>query len=194
MSALAALAAAIALLGAPAPEVRSCQERVEGPGVVPDPSRDTIIGPISLTGLPGAYRGLAATPESEFDLIPGLGIPGIKALAVLRAGARVTLEVPRRQRRWMKLDYNHALGEPARERLTLQACRRLHSRRARRAECGWRPFLACRWRYTQFAGGIALDVVDAPRHGVCAELIVRVRGRDRPLRERIFAPKPGECD
>jgi hypothetical protein len=192
MGALAALVAAVSLLGSPAPEVRGCQERVEGPGVVPDQSA-TIIGPISLTGLPGAYRGLLATPESEHDLVPGLGIPGIKALAVVRAGARVTLEVPRRQRRWMKLVY-HVQGRPAYAELTLQACRRVRSRRAQRRECGWRPFLACRWRYTQFAGGIALDVAEAPRQGLCAELIVRVRGRERPLRERLFAPQPGDCD
>ena len=192
MSALTALVAAVTLLGAPAPDVRGCLERVEGPGVVPD-ANDTVIGPISLTGLPGSYRDLAETPESEFDLIPGLGIPGMKALAVLRAGARVTLEVPRRQRAWMKLLYGR-WNEPARNAQTLQACRRLQSRRARRAECEWRPFLACRWRYTQFAGGIALDVVDAPRHGLCAELIVHVRGRERPFRERLFAPQPGDCD
>jgi hypothetical protein len=86
------------------------------------------------------------------------------------------------------------------EPLTLQACRRLKSRRAQRRECGWggRPpwnpaNWACKLRYTQFSGGFGLDLKSALRQGLCAELIVWVEGKDTPLRGRLFRPSPAQC-
>jgi hypothetical protein len=166
----AALALSVALAPGPPAPVRGCEDGVGGRVVTPDPATDTIVGPLSLTGLPGAYRAFL---ESPGEPVPGLGIPGIKALARLRASARVTLVVPRRQRDWLKLVY-HRRVRAGQARTTLQACR--HG------------------RYTQFPGGVAVDLDAAPRSGLCAELIVHVRGRERPLRERLFAPQPGDCD
>jgi hypothetical protein len=173
-------------------EVRGCRDRVEGGKIVPDRSVDTVISPMAFIRLPGTYRTFASRSDSELKPYPRVGMPMMKSIGVLRAGARVTLVVPRRQRRWMKLVYDFPgfRGEPA---ITLQACRRLASRTARRRECGWRPDLACRWRYTQFNGGIGLDFANAPQRGVCAELIIRVKGKREPLRELLFDSDPGMC-
>jgi hypothetical protein len=174
------------------PKVRGCRERAEGGKIVPDRTVDTVIGPMAFIRLPGTYRDYASRPDSELKPYPRVGMPLMKSIGVLRAGARVTLVVPRRQRRWMKLVYDFP-GFKGGAAITLQACRRLASRTARHRECGWRPDLACRWRYTQFNGGIGLDFANAPQRGLCAELIVRVRGRKEPLRELLFDSDPGTC-
>jgi hypothetical protein len=173
-------------------EVRGCRDRVEGGRLTPDRAEDTIIGPMAFIGLPATYRSYARRPDSELMPVPGTGMPSMKAIGVLRAGARVTLTVPRGQRRWMKViyDFPHHRGRHA---IALRACRRFESAEARRRECGWRPDVACRWRYTQFSGGFGLDFAKAPRRGRCAKLIVRVAGDDRPLVRRLFRPKPGAC-
>lgn len=170
-----------------APSVRGCRERVEGGKIIPNRRVDTVIGPMAFTGLPGAYRDKAARPDSWRFFDPEVGMPSMKSIGVLRAGARVRLVVPRRQRRWLKViyDYPDHRGGTA---ITLQACRQLSSQRARRRECGWRPDLACRWRYTQFNGGFGVDFANAPRRGLCAELIVRVRGKRQQLRKLLFDP------
>jgi hypothetical protein len=174
------------------PKVRGCRERAEGGKIVPDRTVDTVIGPMAFIRLPSTYRSYASRPDSALKPYPRVGMPLMKSIGVLRAGARVTLVVPRRQRRWMKLvyDFPSFKGGAA---ITLQSCRRLASRTARHRECGWRPDLACRWRYTQFNGGIGLDFANAPQRGLCAELIVRVRGRKEPLRELLFESDPGTC-
>jgi hypothetical protein len=119
-------------------------------------------------------------------------MPAMKLLAWLPAGERVTIAVPRSQRRWMRLVYG---DPPARawHAVTLQACRTFASRRARHGECRWPPYGACAWGHTTFAGGIGLDFVHAPHRGVCAALLVWVHDRERPLRKRIFRSGPGEC-
>lgn len=175
------------------PAVRGCRERVEGRKIVPDRTVDTVIGPMAFTRLPIVYREEASRPDSELKPYTPVGMPTMKVIGVLRAGARVALVVPRRQRRWMKVvyDYPHHKGGYA---ITLHACDRLRSPRARRRECRWHPDLACRWRYTQFSGGFGIDFANAPRRGLCAEFIVRTKGTKQPRRERIFDPEQGECD
>jgi hypothetical protein len=175
------------------PTVRGCRERVEGGKIVPNRTVDTVIGPMAFTGLPLSYRDKAGRPDSWRSFDPNVGMPAMKSIGVLRAGARVRLVVPRRQRHWLKViyDYPDHRGGHA---VTLQACRWLSSPPARRRECGWRPDLACRWRYTQFNGGFGVDFANAPQRGLCAELIVRVKGKRQPLRELLFDPKPGTCD
>jgi hypothetical protein len=174
------------------PAVRGCRDRVEGGKIAPDRTVDTVIGPMAFIRLPDAYRDEAARPDSELKPYPPVGMPTMKVIGVLRAGARVRLVVPRRQRRWMKVvyDYPDHKGGYA---ITLQACNRLRSPRARRRECGWRPDLACRWHYTQFSGGFGLDFAKAPRRGVCAQLVVRVKGNSEPLRDFLLDPMPGAC-
>jgi hypothetical protein len=121
-----------------------------------------------------------------------VGMPVIDSKARLRAGSQVTLVVPREQRRWMRLLYESPFrrGEYA---ITLRACRRLKTLRAQRRECRWGPFGACRRHHTEFDGGVAVDFANAPRRGLCGELIVWVKGKKRPLRERLFRPDPRAC-
>ena len=185
-------ALAVTTAAPPAPEPRGCRDRVEGPLIVPEPPGDTVIGPMAMIGLPGVYRDYASRPDSELRWRDGR-MPSMKAIGILRGGKRVRLVVPRRQRRWMEViyDFPHHRGSKA---IVLRACRTRRSRRARKRECGWAPRLACRAGLTQFNGGVGLDFVNAPRRGLCAELIVRVRGRKQPLRERLFDPSPGECE
>jgi hypothetical protein len=172
--------------------VRGCRDRVEGGKLTPDRPEDTIIGPMAFMALPGTYRSFARTPDRRLMPAPGVGMPAMKAVGVLEAGARVRLVVPRKQRRWMKViyDFPHHRGGHA---VTLQACRQRSSRRARRRECGWRPDLACRWCYTQFSGGFGLDFANAPRRGRCAKLVVHVAGKEEPLTRRLFGPPPAAC-
>ena len=175
-----------------APTARACRKRVEGGKIVPDRAVDTVIGPMAFIGLARVYRDYASRRDSELLADPNVGMPSMKSIGVLRAGARVTLVVPRSQRRWMKViyDYPHHRGGHA---ITLQACNTLRSASARRRECGWRPDLACRWRYTQFNGGFGIDFANAPRRGLCAELIVRTHDKPAGFRELIFDPDPGKC-
>jgi hypothetical protein len=98
------------------------------------------------------------------------GLP-VKGIAVVRAGVRVTLVVPREQRRWMLLDYRPPHGNPTGS-ITLQACQS---------------------RTTQFGGGFLVGFHRAPDRARCAELIVRVAGSDAEIRKRLFAPRPGRC-
>jgi hypothetical protein len=178
--------------GAERGEVRGCRQRVEGGKIVPDRMRDTIIGPMAFIGLPSTYRAYARRRDSQLIPVPGIGMPSMKAIGVLRAGARVRLVVPRRQRSWMKVIYDFPRHR-GRYAIGLQACRRLEAVKARQRECGWGPDLACRWRYTQFSGGFGLDFANAPRRGRCAKLIVRVAGREKALVRRLFRPRPGAC-
>ena len=111
--------------GPPRTPVRGCRKRMEAPRrIQPHGRRDTIIGPIAFAELARAYREQASSPDSELEPFPGVWMPAIKDIAVLRAGARVTLVVPVEQRSWMKLIYgaaspwrecnNHAGLSPAR--------------------------------------------------------------------------------
>src|ERR671921_1497381 len=95
----------------------------------------------------------------------------------------------RARRSWLKLVYDFP-GFKGTRVARLQACRRFKTVAAQRRECRWRPLLACRWRYTQFNGGFGVDFVNAPKRGLCAELVVRVRGRAEPLRRYLFHPPP----
>jgi hypothetical protein len=187
-----AVAAILPVLAFGAVERRGCQRRVEGPKVVPNPKADTVIGPMAFIGIPDTYRDYASRPDSELRRFAEDGFTSMKSLGVLRAGARVTLVVPRAQREWLKVVYDGPDFE-GRSAFTLQACRRFDSPRAQRRECRWRPFLACRWRYTQFNGGFAVNFAEAPRRGLCARVAVRVRGRTEPLRRFVFDPEPGAC-
>jgi hypothetical protein len=119
--------------------------------------------------------------------------PGEKLLLLVAAGERVTLAAPTDQRRRVSLLYGSeggAVFPPRRGRpgfavsdgaaaVTLAACRRRRSLREAREECGPRPFRACRWRNTQFNGGL---IVAGAR---CVELEVWVDGRPEPLRAQL---------
>jgi hypothetical protein len=69
--------------------VRGCRERIEGPRTIMPERADTVIGPIALGALPATYRDLASRP-ADWERVPRYGMPAFKAMAVLRAGARVT--------------------------------------------------------------------------------------------------------
>ena len=177
---------------ATAAPVRGCHERVDGPRIVPDPRVDTVIGPMGFLRLPAVYRDYASRRDAELLADPDVGMPSMKSIGVLRAGARVTLSVPREQRRWLKVIYDspdHHGGHT----ITLDACNTFNSSAARRRECRWKPDRACRSGATQFNGGFGVDFVNAPRRGLCAKLIVRVKGRRQPLRHLLFDPAPGTC-
>ena len=94
--------------GAEAVEVRGCQQRVEGGRLSPVRARDTIIGPLAFLALPETYRMNRSRSGAELEPYPGVGMPAMKIIALLRTGQRVTIAVPREQRRWMKLLYEHA--------------------------------------------------------------------------------------
>jgi hypothetical protein len=201
---LIALSAVLGVLAAPAPpDVAAgrpagapelgCRDRITGAftqvgdKVTPfrfrfQPRHDTRFGPLSLSGAadygrPGAWESLVRE-----DSWP-------KTIALVRRGRTVTLEVPREQRSWMRLEYAHTA--PAAHAVTLRGCRRRASRAAQRRECGPGSRATCTTGPTPFGGGFTIDYARAPRQGRCAELIVWVRGRAEPLRRGIFgAPCP----
>jgi hypothetical protein len=122
------------------------------------PRHDTRIGPAAFTGMKDAGR-------ADWDYYVRED-QWLKSIALVRRGARVTLEVPREQRGWMRLEYG------GRHAVTLDACDD---------------------RLTPWSGGFTVDYDRAPREGRCAELIVWVDGEDAPRRKRLFAPPAGAC-
>jgi hypothetical protein len=168
------------------PVVRDCRARVEGGRLKPEPRRDTVIGPAAFPYLRENYRRAARPNPSQSEPPPGLDAWPVKALALVRSGARIALVVPRDQRPWMQLLYDQAHPWRGSFRVVLRACRRRRSEAAQRAECGWRPYIACRWRNTQFNGAVYVDFDSAPDRGRCAELIVRVEGTGTSSRGRLF--------
>jgi hypothetical protein len=171
------------------PVVRDCRERAEGGRLKPDRHRDTVIGPAAFRYLPENYRRAAQPNANRSQPPPGLDAWPVKALALVRSGARIALVVPRGQRSWMQLLYDQAHPWKGSFRVVLKACRRSRTEVAQRAECGWRPYVACRWRNTQFNGAFYVDFDSAPDRGRCAGLIVRVQGTPIPSRGRLFAPQ-----
>lgn len=213
MPALAGLAAAAAVAGAvllatggsegpsgeasaaaPPADVRGCRERVEGPRLRSSRADDLRIGPLLVPGIVPTYRDYAARPDDELDPLPGVGLPVMKLPVELRAGARITLQVPAEQRRWLRLVYERpARGGTA--AITLLACRRVRSAGAQRRECGPLPerrserrWYACRLPATQFSGGFAVDFAGAPRRGACAALDAWSDGWRGPRRVLLFEP------
>jgi hypothetical protein len=201
--ALAAVAAT-ALSGDGAPErtaaaaappgdapVRDCRDRITGAFTQVGgrtrayrfrvrPRHDTVLGPLALSGaadygLPGQWDALIRD-----DTWP-------KTIAMVRRGARVTLEVPAEQRAWMVMEYAHTSSSP--HAVTLRGC----PRRATEAACGPGSRQTCARGPTPFSGGFTVDYARAPLQGRCAELIVWVQGRPEPLRKRIFRPRGVAC-
>jgi hypothetical protein len=170
------------------PVVRGCSARAEGGRATPQHGRDTLIGPLAFVALSEEYN-LAAEPDPQRSPPPGdFNAHPLKALILLRAGVRATLVVPRAQRQWMQLLYDPSSIWRGSFRVTLQACRQRRSKAAQRAECRWKPYGACRWRNTQFNGTIYVDFDRAPERGRCAQLIVRTKGRTKPLMGDLFNP------
>jgi hypothetical protein len=152
-----------------------------------------MIGPVTLVATGESYRSSFRTRAYVTpDYLPGLNAHPMKALALVEAGARVRLVVPRRQRSWMRLFYRDG-DDSGQHAITLQACRRLRSEEAREEECDWEPRTACSWSNTQFGGALYVDFDNAPRAGRCAVLEVQVPGEAMTYRGRAFGPRRREC-
>lgn len=161
--------------------VRGCASRISGGAGRRD--HDTIVGPLRFDMQP-------YSPLREWRRLARRG-QWLKSVARVRGGAQVTLEVPAEQRPWMRLRYaQRGNGAAA---VTLRACRHRRSREARRRECVWADYTACRSGPTSFSGGFELDYAEAPQQGRCAELIVWVEGEPDPRRVRLIRTEPGEC-
>ena len=120
--------------------VVGCRERVEGGRIAPRSGRDALIGPVAFYLLPENYAASARPDPRRSPPEPGFKAHPIKSVLLVRSGERVTLEVPRAQRAWMRLLYSRARRDRlGTERVTLQACTRATGPTARRAECGWHP-------------------------------------------------------
>lgn len=144
---------------APRAPVARCRDSITAAGphdpIVADDATDNVIGSVRFSGL-RLYGNWAALVRDD---------QWIKTIAMLDAGVRVTLEVPREQRGWMRVDYGGHGGRA----VTLQACRR---------------------RPTAFAGGFTVDYGRAPDQGRCAELIVwGPEGRRERLFEACASPR-----
>jgi hypothetical protein len=108
--------------------------------------------------------------------------PSIELLALVAAGSKVTLVVPKSQRRFMKLTFWLA-GE--KDSIALHACRRV-PRAMWESECGSAPFTACDWINTAFDGGFDIQFLRAKGRVCSARLEVWVDGREKPLRELLL--------
>jgi hypothetical protein len=172
----------------PAVPTRGCEERIEGgEAQTTDPGSDLAFGPLSL-GLRASYLDrLRRVRAGALD-----GVVPLKSIALLDAGRRATLAVPRGQRKWLRLAWEFP-SEGGTSAIRLAACRHLPSLAEQREECGWAPLLACRSASTQFSGGVRIDFDHAPRDGACAAVHVWIEGQPRPLRKRLFEPAPGTC-
>jgi hypothetical protein len=132
-----------------------------------DRRRDLVMGPLGLSGM-RTYDNAAWDDMVRRD-------QWMKAIPKLRPGARVTIEIPRSQRAWMKIAH---VGSN-RHRLTLQACTREEGESGPSGNTAW-------------SGGFDIDYANAPRQGRCAMLTVRVKGRTKPIRKRL-APAVTGC-
>jgi hypothetical protein len=167
--------------GPPRAVVRGCASRIDGG---PKPVKgDTVIGPLR-------FNMQGYSPRRSWRRLVRDG-GWLKSVARVRAGRQVTLEVPAEQRPWMRLAYAHHPGGAA--AVTLRACRHRRSPAARRRECVWSAFTACRSGPTFFSGGFEIDYAEAPQQGRCAELIVWVKDAQEPRRVRLLRVDPGEC-
>jgi hypothetical protein len=131
----------------PRAPVLTCDDSVTVAGHDPialDDDLDKVVGPLRIIGL-GIYEADWASLVADDQWM--------KAAAIVDAGARVTLEIPRGQRRWNDLEYG-----ASRDAVTLQAC----------DDVG-----------TVWVGGFTIDYARAPKQGRCAELIVRGDGPAR---------------
>ncbi len=164
-----------ALMLAAAAPVLGCDDRIPGAFVQHaggrrveerfdiDRRRDLVVGPVGISGM-------RMYDDAVWDDMVKRG-QWMKALPKVRPGARVTLEVPRSQRAWMRLSFGGT------HRVTLQACRRGEGESGPSGNTAW-------------SGGFLIDYAAAPDQGRCATLIVRTRGR--VLRRRI-APRVTSC-
>lgn len=179
------------------PVTRSCADRVESTTILPDRERDTVIGPVAFYLLPKKYYPDETLEVPPSDFPEGFPAPPLKTIAVVKAGARATVRVPRWQRRWLYLNYSERKGEQVRQAVTFEACRRVKPGRATHQECGRptpsRPTRACRAATTQFNGAVVIDYARAPNRGRCASLIVRREGADRGIRRYLFRPASEPC-
>jgi hypothetical protein len=169
---------------------RGCHQRVESKPIRPRAGRDAVIGPIAFYELPAHFE-----PEAQQrGRVGALNGPPMKAMAIVRAGRRVTIAVPPDQRGWMRLFYGQSAyaGGQGSHSVTFRSCRRLASAKARRRECG-EITTACRSASTQFAGEIYVDYAAAPDQGRCARLSVRVRGEPDALSGYLFDPAGARC-
>ena len=140
---------------APRAPLTSCHDSITAAGphdpIVADDATDRVVGPVRFTGLriyEGSWAGLVLADQ------------WLKTIALLDAGLEVTLEIPRGQRDWMRVDYGGRGGRA----VTLRACRR---------------------QATAYAGGFTIDYARAPRQGRCAEVLVWT-GHERAVRARLF--------
>lgn len=145
-----------------------------------DRSHDTLIGPVAFSGARRLGRRTHYDDAVRRDQWQ-------KTIALVKPGARATLEVPADQRSWMRMEYAH--GQNSAYAVTLEGCRRPPTAQ----ECGPGPRDTCARGRTPFSGGFTIDFARAPHQGRCAELLVWVQGREEPLRKRIFRPAPGRC-
>jgi hypothetical protein len=125
----------------PAAPVARCRDSITAAGphdpIVADDATDRVAGPVRFSGLRLYTDWDRLVREDQW----------LKTIALIDAGVRVTLEVPREQRGWLRVDYGGRGGRA----VTLQACRT---------------------RPTAFAGGFTIDYGSAPREGRCGALIV----------------------
>jgi hypothetical protein len=166
--------------GPPSSPLRTCRERGGAGRITPNPKRDRIIGPVTLYRFYENYDAVRKTPPVRGRK------PSIELLALVAAGSKVTLVVPKSQRRFMKLTFRPA-GETY--SIALHACRRVP--RARwESECVSAPFTACDWINTAFDGGFDIQFLRAKGRVCSARLEVWADGREKPLRE-LFLPEGG---
>lgn len=175
--------------------VANCRDRVEG-GYASQRAQDGVrIGPVRWPHLARNYRHLI--DSGDLKPPPGTDYPfayyPLKALAFVRAGATVTLRVPKYERRYLRLLYgDERIPVKGVAEVTLIACRRSASRTARARECQWKPYTACRKGQTQFAGGFAIDFGLAPAKGRCSDLVGKPEDK-RPIRKRLFVSQDDRC-
>jgi hypothetical protein len=159
----------------PNAEVRACEERIEGGHLASNPRQDSVVGPVTFTGLRSAYRDAL-----RGERLDGPPVSPIKVITLVRSGPAVTLEVPKAERPWLQLNYLFPLDRTE-AAATLRPCVQAPSVRAQRRECHWSPFGACRSGVTQFNGGFSVRFAHAPAAGRCAALRVWVEERPNPI-------------
>jgi hypothetical protein len=142
-----------------------------------------VIGGLNLFDLPASWPDQQANETRDgpsYVPPPGLNAAPFKQIVTVPAGARLTVTVPRSERRWLALLFDASTPRPF-ERpepsITFEACPPAVSRRS----------------YTEFNGGVYLDFDRAPRRGRCARLYVQQAGSDKQIVGYPFVKDPAGC-
>jgi hypothetical protein len=178
-----------------------CQDRVETAArLMPKPQYETttrsIIFQATVANYATTLRGIQELEGTANSSSRDGGPTQIKTLIFVRSSDPVKVRVPESQYDWLGFKYAQSDGETNPKRATellIDPCAKRQNVAAQAAECQWKPYNACRWGITQFAGSLVLNFDTAPQTGRCAQIeILEEHGKSDVVFP--FVARAGDCE